>query len=51
MFAHVITSKIPDRKQNTLALVVAGAISVGLTKITKSDGAIYGGNHLGESNL
>jgi hypothetical protein len=51
MFAHVITSEIPDRKQNTLALVVTGAIGVGLTKITKSDGAIYGGNHLRESNL
>jgi hypothetical protein len=51
MFSHVSSRKIPNRQQNTLSVVIAGAILVWRTKISQSNWAINSRNNVRQSNL
>jgi len=48
VLSHVITHIGPHAKKDALALVVAGAVTVGLAEVTSDDRAIDGGDDLGE---
>ena len=39
----------PDGQQDALALVVAGAVGVGLAEVAGGDGAVDGGDDLGQA--
>ena len=41
----------PDGQQHALALVVAGAVLVGLSEVAGGDGAVDGGDDLGQGDL
>ena len=41
----------PDGQQDALALVVAGAVRVGLSEVAGGDGAVDGGHDLGQGDL
>ena len=49
--AHVLADVGPDREQHALALVVAGAVGVGLAEVAGHDRAVDGADDLGEADL
>jgi len=51
VLAHVIAGLFPDRKENTLPLMVAGAILMWFTEIAECDGSIDRRNDLAQPNV
>ncbi len=51
MFSHVSSSKIPNREQNALSVVIAGTVLVWRTKITQGNWAINSRNNVRQTNL
>ena len=51
MFSHVSSSKIPNRQQNTLSVVIAGAVLVWRAKISQGNRAINSRNNVRQTNL
>lgn len=51
MFSHVASSKIPNRKQNALSVVVAGTVLMWRTKISQGNWTINSRNYVRQTNL
>jgi hypothetical protein len=51
MVSHVVSCNIPNGEQDALSFVIARAILMGLAKVTKSDGAVYGRNNVRQTNI
>jgi len=51
MFSHVSSSKIPNRQQNTLSVVIAGAVLVWRAKISQGNWTINSRNNVRQTNL
>ena len=49
--AHVLAGLVPDREQHALALVVAGAVLVGLAEVAERDRAVDGRHDLRQADL
>ncbi len=51
VFSHVSSRKIPNRQQNTLSVVIAGAVLVWRAKISQGNWTINSRNNVRQTNL
>ncbi len=51
MVAHVFSRDIPNGEQHAMSFMVTRPVLVGLTEVAERDGAVRGGDDLGEQDF